>query len=341
MTQVFQRYKGGPGETLLALALADCASDDGSRIYPSVSEMSRKTRQSERTVQTQLKRMIATTWLIKRTAGDGGRSRKTSYCINPMWVKGAEIAPIEDDSGAAPAIEDADTDLEDAAQSGPECPPGGDADVQGDGGGVVACAGLAGTIENRLNGANSAGFKGCKPGAETPQIMSLNPANSAGAIEPYEPLVNTPLPPCQGADPLACADAEPSGQIRVQATAPKTAVKVSKGKGRKGKAAAVGLEAYLAACREQGVKPVPAGGMVFAYVDRVGIGHDVLALHWAEFKRRHIASGKRQSDWSRTLLNSVSGNWYGLWYLSADGGCVLTTKGIQAQRYHAAGEPGQ
>ena len=329
MTQVFQRYKGGPGETLLALALADCASDDGSRIYPSVSEMSRKTRQSERTVQSQLKRMVATTWLIRRAGGDGGRSRTTSYCINPMWIKGAELAPIDDDSGADPSFEDAGRGLECDAQSGPECRLGDDADVHGVAGGVVACADRAGAIADRLKGANSAGFKGCKTGAQTPQIMSLNPANSAGAIEPYEPLTNTPLPP-QGEMGLAGGDAEPSKPQVVQAPAPKTKrMKASKGP--------VGLNAYLALCKAQEVKAVPEGSAVLRYVDQVGISREVFALHWQEFKHRQTQSDKRQRDWLKTLLNSVRSNWYGLWMINGEGACVLTTKGIQAQRFFAQG----
>jgi hypothetical protein len=310
MTMVFQRYKGGPGETLLALALADCASDDGSRIYPSVSEMSRKTRQSERTVQSQLKRMIATSWLIRRAGGDGGRSRTTSYCINPMWIKGAELAPF------AEYLSDADMDEADAGGMG----QGGDG----------ATSGRAGGIAGGQKGADSAGFTGADSPPETPQIMSLNPANSAGAIEPNEPLVNTPLPP-QGEMGLAGGDAEPPKPHGVQATA-RAAPKSKRLKASKGP---VGLSAYLALCKAQGVRAVPEGCAVLAYVDTVGITPEVFALHWSEFKARHIESDQRQRDWLKTLLNSVRGNWYGLWIINTDGACVLTTKGVQAQRFHA------
>ena len=57
MSQIFDRYPNGGGEMLLALAIADHAHDDGTHIYPSVSALAKKTRQSERTVQYQLRKM--------------------------------------------------------------------------------------------------------------------------------------------------------------------------------------------------------------------------------------------------------------------------------------------
>ena len=95
MDKVFQRYPNGGGEMLLALALADHADDDGTSIYPSVKKLAAKTRQSERTVQYQLRRMEASGWLLRVGHGNGGRSQTTEYRISPLWLKGAEIAPIE------------------------------------------------------------------------------------------------------------------------------------------------------------------------------------------------------------------------------------------------------
>lgn len=105
MTAVFERYPNGGGEMLLALALADHASDDGTRIYPSIKALSEKTRQSERSVQYQLRRMQESGWLILVNAGNGGRSMSSEYRISPDWIKGAEIAPfqkgaIDDEKGA-------------------------------------------------------------------------------------------------------------------------------------------------------------------------------------------------------------------------------------------------
>lgn len=105
MTAVFDRYPNGGGEMLLALALADHASDDGSRVYPSIKALAEKTRQSERSVQYQLRRMQEAGWLILVSAGNGGRSMSSEYRISLDWIKGAEIAPfqkgaIDDEKGA-------------------------------------------------------------------------------------------------------------------------------------------------------------------------------------------------------------------------------------------------
>ena len=105
MTAVFERYPNGGGEMLLALALADHASDDGSRIFPSIKALAEKTRQSERSVQYQMRRMQEMGWLILVSAGNGGRSMTSEYRISSEWLKGAEIAPfkkgaIDDQKGA-------------------------------------------------------------------------------------------------------------------------------------------------------------------------------------------------------------------------------------------------
>ena len=97
MSMVFKRYPTGGGERLLALALADHASDDGTRIFPSVSLLADKTVQSERTVQRQLRKMEAIGWLIKVADGGRGRFDTAEYCINPDWIKGDILSPLKID----------------------------------------------------------------------------------------------------------------------------------------------------------------------------------------------------------------------------------------------------
>lgn len=80
---------------LLALALADHASDDGTRVFPKIEALAEKTRQSVRSVQYQLRAMQESGWLIQVSHGNGGRSMSTEYRISHDWIKGAEIAPIE------------------------------------------------------------------------------------------------------------------------------------------------------------------------------------------------------------------------------------------------------
>jgi hypothetical protein len=100
MSMVFERYPSGGGEMLLALALADHAHDDGQHIRPSVKLLAEKTRQSERAVQYQLRKMECAGWLILVNAGHGGRNRRREYRINPAWIKGEKIAPITELKGA-------------------------------------------------------------------------------------------------------------------------------------------------------------------------------------------------------------------------------------------------
>ena len=95
MSMVFDRYPEGGGEMLLALALADHASDDGKNVFPSIKALSEKTRQSERSVQYQLRKMELAGWLVLVNSGNGGRNQRREYVISPDWLKGAEIAPLE------------------------------------------------------------------------------------------------------------------------------------------------------------------------------------------------------------------------------------------------------
>ena len=92
MSAVFDRYPAGGGEMLLALALADVARDDGRlMINDSLPELARKTRQTERGVRGQLRRMEAIGWLRVVHASDGGRGRASVYAIDAGWINGGEL----------------------------------------------------------------------------------------------------------------------------------------------------------------------------------------------------------------------------------------------------------
>ncbi len=94
---VFERYRNGGGELLLALALADHAHDDGTHIFPYVETLAEKTRQSVRAVQYQLKNMRKAGWLIPVNSGNGGRNQASEYRISPEWLAGQEpIPPVQE-----------------------------------------------------------------------------------------------------------------------------------------------------------------------------------------------------------------------------------------------------
>lgn len=93
MSMVFDRYPNGDAEMVLALALADHANDQGLNIFPGIPEMALKTRQSERSVQRQLRKMEAMGWLECVHRSRGGRSSR--YRINPRWVDGESLEDIK------------------------------------------------------------------------------------------------------------------------------------------------------------------------------------------------------------------------------------------------------
>lgn len=83
---VFDHYPFAGGEKLLAVKLADNAHDNGCSIFPSVATLSRQTHQSERTIQYQLKRMLARGWLVLVKHAHGGRGHAREYRIHPDFI---------------------------------------------------------------------------------------------------------------------------------------------------------------------------------------------------------------------------------------------------------------
>lgn len=104
---VFAHFPGNASEVLLAVKLADNAHDDGRHIFPSVATLAQQTRRSERTVQYQLKRMVASQWLVLvREAVGGGRGggygRPREYRIHPDWIRAHDACTREADRPAWP-----------------------------------------------------------------------------------------------------------------------------------------------------------------------------------------------------------------------------------------------
>lgn len=79
MSMVFEHYPEGGGEMLLALALADFSDDEGGRVFPSIPALAKKTRQSERSVQYQLRRMEQIGFISVAEISAGGRIRGKKY----------------------------------------------------------------------------------------------------------------------------------------------------------------------------------------------------------------------------------------------------------------------
>lgn len=98
MTMVFKRYPAGGNERLLALAMADHAHDDGSRVWPSVALLAEKTLQSERSVQRMIKKMLDTGWLQLVRMASGRRGDTNEYRISPVWIAGG-VLPVSNLTG--------------------------------------------------------------------------------------------------------------------------------------------------------------------------------------------------------------------------------------------------
>jgi hypothetical protein len=88
VTAVFERHPAeNAGCLLVALYLADIASDDGRNIHPTVERLASMTRMSVRAAQGHLACMRKSGWLqvVEPSAGPG---YAIEYRIDPKWVGG-------------------------------------------------------------------------------------------------------------------------------------------------------------------------------------------------------------------------------------------------------------
>ena len=99
------------------------------------------------------------------------------------------------------------------------------------------------------------------------------------------------------------------------------------------KPSAVSLETWLDNIKSKGEQPIPPTDPVFAYAEEAGIPMEHMRLAWAEFRARYTEPGaKRYRDWRTVYRKAVRGNWFKLWFCTADGEYALTTTGTQALR---------
>lgn len=82
MSIVWQCRVGSPTDKSVLLKLADCASDDGSRCYPSISRIAEETELSQRTVSRSIKNLskIGVVEVVKIGSG----TRASEYRINSV-----------------------------------------------------------------------------------------------------------------------------------------------------------------------------------------------------------------------------------------------------------------
>ena len=92
------------------------------------------------------------------------------------------------------------------------------------------------------------------------------------------------------------------------------------------------FSAWMDMMKKSGHKPIPDGDPIFDYADRIGLPDAFLKLAWIEFQTRYVNSTKKYKDWRGVYRNAIRGDWFRLWRSTPDGGYVLTTAGVQAQR---------
>ena len=86
ITLVKHHLEASGGMFVLAMVLADAARDDGTRLFISVPMLAKFSRQSDRTVQNQLKKLVKSGWLIPVSISKGP-GYANGYRINPVWIE--------------------------------------------------------------------------------------------------------------------------------------------------------------------------------------------------------------------------------------------------------------
>lgn len=104
------------GTLLVLLYLADCAHDDGTSVYPSVSSMMANTRLSERGVQTALSALIKSGELERDGLGPHNVNR---YRVRIDRLRGAKSAGVQSLRGAEPDVQEVQIPTETPAKIAP------------------------------------------------------------------------------------------------------------------------------------------------------------------------------------------------------------------------------
>jgi hypothetical protein len=91
------------------------------------------------------------------------------------------------------------------------------------------------------------------------------------------------------------------------------------------------LTNYLAICKTEGKKPIPADHAIRAYCIDAGITDEMRQIAWLVFKDRHLTNpkAKKYIDWPATFANSIKDRWYRLWNVNAEGHADWSPNGLQ------------
>lgn len=97
MTWVWDHSRAKGSQHHVLLAIADCASDDGSNAFPSMAELVRKTRLSERAVQSSIRKLVALGELfVSANGGPRGCNRYRVIMTTPQILHPADVAGVQE-----------------------------------------------------------------------------------------------------------------------------------------------------------------------------------------------------------------------------------------------------
>ena len=97
---------------------------------------------------------------------------------------------------------------------------------------------------------------------------------------------------------------------------------------------AISLTEYLARCKTEGKKPIPAEHAIHAYCLDAGITDEMRQIAWLVFKDRHLTNpkAKKYLDWPAAFANSIKDRWYRLWNVNTEGHADWSPTGLQEKR---------
>jgi hypothetical protein len=91
-------------DRFVALALADHAHDDGTRVWPSIASLSTKVGMGTTATRNAVHRLEADGVIVKVREG-GGRNRPSEYRFNPDWLKATHAVGFLPDDNPTPESE--------------------------------------------------------------------------------------------------------------------------------------------------------------------------------------------------------------------------------------------
>lgn len=86
---------------------------------------------------------------------------------------------------------------------------------------------------------------------------------------------------------------------------------------------------WYAKTKAENEKVFASDDPVYAYIEKIGLNRDFMAIAWFWFKAAHMDSPKLQKSWPQTFLKYLRKGWIRVWYRTDEGVWKLNTAGKQ------------